>query len=101
MSKSLTAAIIRQQRDRLLCNLNLLYPTPVFLKTIWRTVCTDMSYEKSNYKRDIGYFHDKGWIRLTDNPFDSSQNWDDRLCVLTAAGKEIAEGTMTDPAMEI
>ncbi|MCE5186069.1 MAG: hypothetical protein LLF76_08095 [Planctomycetaceae bacterium] len=97
----LDAAIIKQQRRSLLTNLNLLYPTAFQTQTIWRTVCGyDPSYEFANFKRDIFYFRDKGWVRFIDEMLNNATCFEDKVVVLTATGKEIAEQTMTDPALE-
>ena len=94
--------IIKQQRRRLLTNLNLLYPSPFLTATIWRTVCGyDPGYDHSNFKRDIAYFVDKGWLRYADDALGGAGDFADKVVVLTATGKEIAERTMTDPALEI
>lgn len=94
--------IIKQQRRSLLNNLNLLYPVPFQTQTIWRTVCGyDASYDYSNYKRDLAYFRDKGWLRFVDEVIGGANSFEEKVVVLTASGKEIAERTMSDPALEI
>ncbi len=92
--------VIKQQRRTLLTNLNLFYPTPVELRTLWRTVCDDPTYERALYKKDIVYFDQKGYIGFRGGPL-ASDEFDKKLVLLTAKGKEIAERTMTDPALEI
>ena len=92
--------LIKQQRRMLLNNLNLFYPTPVELRTLWRTVCEDETYEKALYKKDIAYFKQKGYIEFRGGPL-ASDDFDKKVVLLTARGKEIAEKTMTDPALEI
>lgn len=91
---------IKQQRRMLLTNLNLFYPTPVLLTTLWRTVCDDPTYERALYQKDIVYFHQKGYIEYRGGPL-ASDEFDKKLVRLTAKGKEIAEQTMTDEALEI
>lgn len=94
--------IIKQQRRNLLTNLNLLYPHPMQVQTVYRTVNGyDPNYDPSNYKRDIMYFHDKGWLRFADDTLGGAVTFEEKVIILTAKGKEIAEQTMTDPALEI
>lgn len=96
------AMIIKQQRRSLLTNLNLLYPTPFQAQTIYRTVCGyDHTYDFANFRRDVYYFRDKGWIRFVDEPLTPAHSFEEKVVILTAAGKEIAEQTMTDPALEL
>ena len=92
--------LIKQQRRMLLNNLNLFYPSQVELRTLWRTVCEDETYEKALYKKDIAYFKQKGYIEFGGGPL-ASDEFDKKLVLLTAKGKEIAERTMTDEALEI
>lgn len=97
-----SAIVIKQQRRALLTNLNLLYDTPFQTQTIWRTVCGyDPSYDFSNFRRDLAYFRDKGWLLFVDDVLGGARCFEEKVVVLTAAGKEIAERTMTDPALEI
>jgi len=90
---------IQEQRKRLLTSLNLFYPTAVRVETVWRTVCDDPSYERVLYEKDIHYFVQKGWIELRPDPLKVARTINDRLVILTARGKEIAERTMTDEAL--
>ncbi len=101
MTRNVDIIKIKQQRGRLLTCLNLFHPTPVQLKTLYRTVCDDPSYNRSLYEKDICYFGQKKYIEFIDERLGGSEDFDKKVVRLTAAGKEIAEGTATDPALEI
>jgi hypothetical protein len=101
MSKYVDAIKIKQDRGQVLINLNLFYPDKVFLKTLWRTVLNNPNYSLSLFQRDICYLQQKGYIQLSRNPLRPEGEWEDQLCILTAEGKEVAEGTRTDPAIEL
>ena len=92
---------IKQARIRLLTNLLLFNPTPVKLKTLYQTVCDDPTYDESCFHKDIWYFEQKGYIEFIESKLGITCNFGDRVCGLTAKGKEVAEGTATDPALEI
>ncbi len=92
---------IKQQRRMLLTNLNLFYESPVLIESLWRTLCDDPSYEYPLFKKDIFYFHQKAWLEFIDDKLGGADTFEKKVVRLTARGKEIAEKTMTDPALEI
>lgn len=93
---------IKEARRRLLTNLNILYPATMSIRSLYRTVChLDPTYDTSLYAKDIMYFVDKNWIEFVDNKIGGSREFEDKVIKLTAAGKEIAEGTDIDNALEI
>jgi len=101
MADKIDIVRIKQARGRLLVNLNLLYPSPVMLTTLYRTVCDDPLYNRSLFQKDIQYFKDKGYIEFVDDVIGAADNFWKKVCKLTGPGKEVAEGTRTDPALEI
>lgn len=101
MTNKVDVIKIKQQRGRVLTNLNLFHPSPVMLDTLYRTLCYDPAYSKALFQKDIVYFHDKGYIEYVDDALGGSDEFMQTVIKLTATGKEIAEGTMTDPALEI
>jgi len=93
---------IKTARRKLLTNLNILYPSPIQLGSLYRTVChLDPTYDFSLFSKDINYFLDKSWIEFVDDRIGGMKSFDDKVIKLTAKGKEIAEGTDTDKALEI
>jgi len=92
---------IKQARGRLLTNLNLFYPTPVVLESLYRTVCGDPTYNKALFEKDITYFYQKKYIEFIDEKLGGSDDFYKKVVTLTGLGKEIAEGTRTDDALEI
>ncbi len=93
--------MIKQMRGFLLTNLDMFYPHSVQLATLYRTVCGDPNYNKVLFTKDISYFEDKGYIDFVDNQFGGMDEFMKKVCILTATGKEVAEGTVTDNALEI
>lgn len=91
---------IKIARQKILRALNMLYETPVPLKSIWHAVC-HISYDESLFAKDITYFFDKGWIEFIDDKIGGANKFMDKVVKLTAKGKEIAEGTDIDKALEI
>jgi len=93
---------IIQSRKRLLINLNILYPSPVTVGDLYRTVChLDPTYDFSLFEKDIIYFKDKGWLEFIDDKLGGFDEFRKKVIKLTAEGKEIAEGTSIDDALEI
>jgi len=52
-------------------------------------------------QKDISYFEQKGYIEWVDDKLGGADDFWQKVCKLTSSGKEIAEGTQTDPALEI
>ena len=100
-NKKFESTTIKKQRLRLLANLSLFYPDPVQLGSLWRTVCGDPLYTKLLFQKDVYYLHEKQHIKFIDDAIGGMEEFFDKVCILTSTGKEIAEGTMTDPALEI
>jgi hypothetical protein len=93
---------IIQSRKRLLTNLNILYPSAISTGELYRTVChLDPTYDFSLFQKDIAYFKDKGWIEFIDDRLGGFDDYRKKVIKLTAEGKEIAEGTEIDEALEI
>jgi len=101
MDKSLQAIKIKQQRGMVVFNLGHFYPTPVRLDTLYRTLCGDPTYDKQLFLKDIFYLKQKNYIAFIDDKIGGMVSFDEKVVILTDRGKEIAEGTMTDPALEI
>ncbi len=96
------AVKIKYIRKRLLMNLNILYPSPISVESLYRTVCHfDPTYDFSLYQKDIIYFKDKGWIEYIDDKLGGYGDFRKKIIKLIAKGKEIAEGTDKDQALEI
>jgi len=102
MHNKIDAFKIKQQRRQILTNLDLFYPTPAQLDSLYRTVCyIDPNYEFALFRKDINYFKDKGYIEFVDDVLGGADTFEKKVIKLTAEGKEIAERTQTDPALEI
>jgi len=93
---------IKQIRRQLLTHLNIVYPTAMQIESLYRSLCgVDPTYDFSLFEKDIAYFGDKDYIRYVDDSILGCTDFKDKFIVLTAEGKEIAERTATDPALEI
>jgi len=101
MTKNIDAFKIKHMRIRLLTNLNLFYPSPVRLDSLYRTVCDDLAYNRAYFQKDINYFHQKDYVEFIDERIGGSDDFFKKVVRLTCRGKEIAEGTQADPALEI
>jgi len=93
---------IKQMRTFLLENLNRLYPTPIQVRTLFKVlVGFDENYDKSLMAKDLAYLKQKCYVEYVDDQIGGAPNFDYKFVGLTAEGKEIAERTQTDPALEI
>jgi hypothetical protein len=93
---------IKVTRKRILTFLNMMYPTPLQLITIFESVgYLDRNYDMSLFKKDINYMFAKDWLEFVDEKIGGGLPFEKRVILLTAEGKEIAERTQTDPALEI
>jgi len=101
MADRLDILRIKQARGRLLTNLNLFYPSSVTMTMLYRTVCDDPMYNRALFQKDMMYFSQKGYIEYVDDVLGGADDFWQKVCTLTSSGKEIAEGTQTDPALEI
>ncbi len=101
MTKPIDVIKIKQARGRLLTNLNLFYPSAVRLDTLYRTVCGDPAYNKALFEKDVTYFGQKKYIEFVDDILGGADDFYHKVVTLTAEGKEVAEGTTIDPALEI
>ena len=93
---------IKQTRRQILTNLNLLYPSPIQLDSLYRTIVhLDPTYDFSLFEKDIVYLNEKGYVLFVDDAIGGSKKFESKVARLTPEGKEIAERTMRDPALEI
>ena len=92
---------IKQIRKIILQNLNMMYPSGLQNDSLYRTVLpVDLTYDIGLFKKDIIYLHEKGYIEFVDDAI-GGVDFEKKVARLTAEGKEIAERTMSDPALEI
>ena len=93
---------IKLTRKRLLSFMNMMYPTPLQLQTLCESVSyVEPTYDPSLFQKDIIYFKDKGYVEFVDEKIGGAPSFMQKVVKLTAKGKEIAEQTQTDPALEI
>jgi len=103
MSQSKESYLIKQARRIILESLNITYPHPLLVRNLFHTVITvNPVYVDDMLQKDLYYLKDKGYVLINDRVgFSDILPFEKRLVRLTAPGKEIAERTMTDPALEI
>ncbi|HIJ66801.1 MAG TPA: hypothetical protein HPP51_00760 [Planctomycetes bacterium] len=93
---------IKEVRNRLMQYLDTLYPSPVQLATLFKSmVYLYDDYELVLFKKDIAYLAAKDYIEYVDEKIGGVGKFLKKVVRLTAVGKEIAEKTQTDPALEI
>ncbi len=87
---------IKMARNDLLAALNDAYPARVKKNIIYRTMIEldPHGYSHDLLNRDLAYLVDKGYVREIDV-------YGEKLYILTAKGKEIADDLIDDPALEI
>lgn len=102
MSAESDAIKLKQVRILILNNLNRLYPTPLQIRTLFRVMCGfDENYDLSLLQKDVIYLRQKGYIYFIDEKLGGAESFDKKCVSLTAKGKEIADRTQTDDALEI
>jgi len=93
---------IKQARKLILSSLNRMYPTPVLIQTLYRVMCGfDEHYDLSLLQKDITYLKQKGYVTYVDDRLGGADRFEDKCIGLTAEGKEIADRTQKDNALEI
>jgi hypothetical protein len=93
---------IKLSRKRLLETLNIIYPTPLQTKTVFESISyVDSEYDFPLFKKDVAYLVQKGYLEFIDEKIGGLMAWEKKVIGLTAEGKEIAEHTQNDPALEI
>ena len=93
---------IKISRKRIMTFLNIMYPTPVQLQTIYQSAMNlDPAYDFSLFRKDIAYLKAKGYIEFIDDKLGGADEFEKKVAGLTAESKEIAERTQRDAALEI
>lgn len=93
---------MKQMRLMILSSLNRMYPTQVLIQTLHRVMCGfDEHYDLSLLLKDVTYLKQKGYIMYVDDRLGGADKFEDKCIGLTAEGKDIADRTQTDNALEI
>lgn len=102
MNKDIDAVKMKQKRLMILENLNRLYPSPIQACTLFRVlVAMDETYSISLLEKDVTYLKQKGYVEYIDDKLGGGSSFEKKVLGLTAKGKEIADNTIDDPALEI
>lgn len=102
MAKDAHTIKMQQVRIAILNNLNRLYPQPLMVKSLYRVLCGfDEHYSISLIQKDLTYLKQKGYVEYIDEKIGGMGEFANKFVGLTADGKEIADGTDTDSALEI
>lgn len=102
MSAEAEALKLKQVRAMILSNLNRMYPTPLQVRTLYRVmVAFDENYSMSLLEKDVTYLKQKRYIEYVDEKIGGMEGFGNKYIGLTAEGKEIADRTQTDSALEI
>jgi len=95
-------AKIKLVRRRILSLLNLIDPAPLLLGTIYDNITYIYpAYDFSLFEKDIMYFRRKGWLDFVNEKIVGESEFRQKAVLLTGSGKEIAERTQTDLALEL
>ena len=102
MTQKIDAVRMKQLRLLILSNLNRMYPTPLQVRTLLLVmVGFDENYSSSLLQKDLMYLKQKGYIVWIDEKLGGADSFEMKVLGLTAEGKEIADRTQTDKALEI
>jgi len=102
MAKDPETVKMMQMRLLILNNLNRLYPTPLQVRTLYRVLCGfDENYSISLIQKDITYLKQKGYLEYIDERIGGATGFGEKCIGLTAEGKEIADRTQINGALEI
>lgn len=96
------AVRMKQTRLMILSNLNRLYPTPIQIQMLFRVMVSfDETYSMSLLEKDVVYLKQKEYVEYIDERIGGYYYFQRKFLGLTAKGKEIADRTATDDALEI
>ena len=102
MNADRNALKMKQIRQMILSNLNRMYPTPLVVRTLYRVmIAFDEHYSLSLLEKDVTYLNQKGYVEWIDDKLGGGDDFEKKVLGLTAEGKEIADRTQTDKALEI
>ncbi len=102
MTRDINAVKMKQVRTTILGNLNRMYPTPLQVRTLYRVmIAFDENYSLSLMEKDVTYLKQKGYVEYIDEMLGGGDSFEKKVLALTAEGKEIADRTQTDDALEI
>ncbi len=93
---------IKQARRQILRNLDLVYPSGLTMRSLYRTVCAvDPMYDFSLFGKDVEYLKAKGYIFFIDDAIGGRDSFEEKVGKLTADGLEVAQRITSDQALEI
>lgn len=96
------AVRMKELRVMILSNMNRLYPTAVQVSTLFRVlIAFDETYMMSLLQKDLTYLKQKGYVEYIDEKIGGYDHFHCKFVGLTAKGKEIADRTAKDDALEI
>jgi len=101
-AKEPEAVKMMQLRKLILDYINRIYDTPLQVSMLYRVMCgIDEHYDFSLFRKDLMYLNQKGYVRFVDEAIGGADSFRKKYVGLTAEGKEIADKTHTDSALEI
>jgi len=93
---------IKQARRSILDNLNRIYDTPLQVRFLLHILlAVDCAYTMSLLRKDLAYLKQKGYVEFVDDKIGGFDKYHKKFVGLTAEGKEIADRTAKDAALEI
>ena len=93
---------IKVARRLILRNLDFVFPSGLPVGSLYKTVCAiSIDYDSNLFTKDIAYLEGKGYLLLIDDEIGGMPTFMSKVAKLTVKGKEIAEQTQSDSALEI
>ncbi len=93
---------IKQARRQILRNLDLVYPSGLTMRPLYRTVCAiDVMYDLGLFGKDVEYLKAKGYIFFVDDAIGGQDRFEDKVGKLTAEGLEVIQNIRMNGALEI
>jgi hypothetical protein len=103
MRNGRNAREIKRIRNELLVALRVVYPAGLMADQLLRSLLVLFPFlEFEHVRRDLHYLTEKKYVEriVTDDEGDSAPAWRRRWFRLTAAGLELAERCIRDPALD-
>jgi len=102
MNTNRDAVKMKQTRVMILQSINRLNPGGVLIRMLYRSMVGFYeNYSLSLLDKDLWYLKKKGYVEYVDDKLGREDIFEEKVIGLTAEGKEIADRTQTDSALEI
>lgn len=96
--------MIIENRNSILSRLGAVYPGSISGETLYRVLLGMFpDYDRRCMVKDLYYLQEKGYVRRREKGSrkDRDEAWHEAYWALTAAGNEVANRLIEDPALEV